>query len=471
MLVWLCGNITLRRDSAVQIVPQIVGGEIVMTIMCGLTLQGDESALLAIACGLAQTVSKPNQHDVRVFCSVAATDKLDPALQVALDRWKQLRADAELKFGALMSVEIDVSITVGDLAHRLLLAFGADEIKVEDTSKAQLNYEGLSWSMPHGAVNVRDMFMVVVAAGSIGPAANQLLAVATVPVLLLRDAANWNWIAALANKNRLRVVIGIDDSHACDLALAWLKNVGRGLPLQANLVRVYNCDEASVIYGATSAEMSEHVPDLQRMMARDALRRWDANPGEAGYVVPQAIEGSGRIGEDLLRITDSHLADLVVVGTSRQTFPGVIGAVSAVVVAGANSAVLCIPPTTAVIVQRPPVRCVVVATDDSTFSNRAIPYAVALCSHKYEAEIHIVHVRKVDGIHVDIESRKDGRAPVWQTHVLYSDNTALSIVQCAARVGADLICMASLSQAGDVLGSVPAHVLRLSTRPVVIVSC
>jgi hypothetical protein len=115
----------------------------------------------------------------------------------------------------------------------------------------------------------------------------------------------------------------------------------------------------------------------------------------------------------------------------------VIGEVSAAVVAGANSAVLCMPPTAAVIVQRPPVRCVVVATDDSTFSNRTIPYAVAWCSFQYEAEIHIVHVRKIDGIHIDITSRNHQRDPIWKTHVLYVDNTALAIVQCAARVAAD----------------------------------
>jgi nucleotide-binding universal stress UspA family protein len=57
-------------------------------------------------------------------------------------------------------------------------------------------------------------------------------------------------------------------------------------------------------------------------------------------------------------------------------------------------------------------------------------------------------------------------------HTLQADETAVALAQCAARIGADVICMASHGRTGiarAVMGSVADQVLKQTTRPVMIV--
>ena len=164
-------------------------------------------------------------------------------------------------------------------------------------------------------------------------------------------------------------------------------------------------------------------------------------------VVARQRSGLGRIGD--------HVVELAPTRTStrsswdrEKTGIGRLGSVSSVIVNDARSRSICVPPQ-AQIARRtvPVVRSVVIATDLSAFANRAVAYGFAIAEP--DAEVHIVHVTKGDVIdHGELSNQLSALAPPntkqrVTPHVIHGDDAAETIAQCAARLGADVICIAS----------------------------
>jgi nucleotide-binding universal stress UspA family protein len=418
-----------------------------MTIICGLSLDGDEKAILGVACMLAQAKRVIAVHVI----GSAASESTIRASQLRL---QQFCNQASEQFG-LSSSTVDIRVLAGPIAETL----GA----IAETEGAEMLLV---------AANSKGV-------GSLGSVAAQLLTLSSVPVLLLRDAAVW--IAAMTTQRRLRMLIGIDDSSVCDVAMAWVQSLAVRLPIHTVLGAIYYSDDAAARYGVAATKMVENNPVIEKMLARDMLRRWNADQSEVAHVEAHPKRGVGRIGDHLLEIAEQQGVDVVVVGTSQKTGLGKLGSVSSAVVAGASQSVLCIPPSTPVAIRiAPPMRCVLVATDCSAFANRAVPYAYSLCVGQPNAEVHIVHVRERADDSMDelqLSAVLKSLVPVGVTaattvHTLQADETAVALAQCAARIGADVICMASHGRTGiarAVMGSVADQVLKQTTRPVMIV--
>jgi nucleotide-binding universal stress UspA family protein len=323
--------------------------------------------------------------------------------------------------------------------------------------------------------------LIVVAAATapsplyrLGSTATKLTAEANVPVLLVKDAAPF--VAWLRGERPLRAAIGVDESATCDSAIQLVKAWRESSAIDVVLGSVYYADEAAARFGLIAPNVVDAHPEVERLLARDLLRRFGESTGR-GAINARPIRGLGRAGDHLVQLADGELVDLIVVGTQQTMGIGRLGSVSAVVAQEARQSVLCVPPTYQV--QRtdvPQMRVAVVATDLSPFGNSALPYGYALIDPP--GEVHIVHVVDKDE-RVDVAAVRAqlmGLAPTSArattvAHVLVGNDAHELIAELAARVGADVICIASHGRSGisrALLGSVADRLLRHTRVPVLV---
>jgi len=307
----------------------------------------------------------------------------------------------------------------------------------------------------------------------LGSTAERVVAASAVPVLLVRGAAAFvGW----AHRERaLKVLLGVDDTTACDAAIATLKRLRERSPIDVVLGTVYYADEAARHFGLPVTSAVAADPEVERLLSRDLMRRFGAPIGE-GLIKARPIRGLGRIGDHVIELADAEAVDLIVVGTSQKTGLGRLGSVSAVVAHMAPQSVLCVPPTTLVgRTDVPAIGIAVVATDLSPFGNRAVPYGYALVGAA--GEVHIVHVcEDQPEEHAAVERQLTELAPAGisartRAHVLIGDDPAEIIAETAARVGADVICIASHGRSGitrALVGSVADRLLRQTRLPVLV---
>jgi nucleotide-binding universal stress UspA family protein len=114
---------------------------------------------------------------------------------------------------------------------------------------------------------------------------------------------------------------------------------------------------------------------------------------------------------------------------------------------------------------------------DSQFANRAVAYAFGVVEP--DAEVHIVHVIKDDDEDVDEAEVTKGLRALAPTstkhkifaHVVRGDDAAQTIAQTAARLGVDVVCIASHGRSGltrALVGSVADRLLRATRLPVLV---
>ena len=197
-----------------------------------------------------------------------------------------------------------------------------------------------------------------------------------------------------------------------------------------------------------------------------------------GTIAARPRRGLGRIGDHLLELAREENVDAIVVGTSQKTGLGRLGSVSSVIVHDAPESVICVPPNAIVPTAAvPPLRAALVATDLSPFGNRAVPYAFTLTPNQ-GGEVHLAHV-----IHDDVEALPGeinkalralvptGATQTVQAHVVRGGDAATAIAQIAARLGVDVICIASHGRSGisrALVGSVADKLLRVTRMPVLV---
>ncbi|MBP9088648.1 MAG: universal stress protein [Kofleriaceae bacterium] len=428
-----------------------------MTIVCGIPLDGSQAdhSTLRVAIGLAS-----HTHN-RI---VIATHVIAPGDHVNDD------------FIATVQRKLDASVSSAATAHDAGMVNISQRVLIGPVAESLAAFaEAEGANVLVAAAHQR------VGQPGLGSVAAELLTMASMPMVLVRDPAPW--LSAFAGTRPLRILLGVDDSAVCDIALAWVHALGSSTAVHVALGAVYYADDAASRYGLAVGNMIDRNSEVETLLARDMLRRFHAPttvPGQPTITVSAHPKlGLGRIGDHLLEIANNEQTDVIVVGTSQKTGLGKLGSVSSAIVNGAQQSVACIPPTAMVPVRvAAPMRCVVVATDGSAFANRAVPYAYGICSKTPDAEVHLIHVIDPDD-HVDqatLRAHLQLLVPTDATtisfvHILIGDKPADELATMAARLGADIICIASHGRSGlarALVGSVADQLLRQTRLPVMV---
>ena len=308
----------------------------------------------------------------------------------------------------------------------------------------------------------------------LGTTAEHVVARAHVPVLIVRDPAPW--LAFTRGERPLRMLLGIDDSAACDLGIQWVHALRSRGPIDLVLGAIYYPDDASEQYGIHAKAMVDRDPEIERLMSRDLLHRYGTDEGK-GTLSARPKRGLGRVGDHVIELAREEAVDVIVIGTSQKTGLGRLGSVSTVIVHDAPQSIVCVPPNTAVaITALPSLRTVLVATDLSPFANRAVPYAFALTGPG--GDVHVVTVVKDDAEIDDAEVTRSllaltptGATHKVTTHIVRGDDAAIALAQAAARLGVDVVCIASHGRSGitrALVGSVADRLLHATHVPVLV---
>jgi len=413
-----------------------------MTIICGTDLSPASAGALDVARALAAQ----RGDDEVVLLHVADPAGNEVIRDEALDKARtELDALAKSRPG---TPTIRAELTTGDPVEALV---GFAETEGSDLIV-----------IAHRSVNAKEK--------RLGSTANKIIAHTHVPVLAVRDPEPW---LAFARRERpLKILLGIDDSAVCDLGVQWVHGLRARGPVEVVLGAIYYPEDAAERYGLSPKSAVERDPEIETLISRDLLRRFAAD-GEGIVARPQ--RGLGRIGDHVLELARDAKVDAIVIGTGQKTGLGRLGSVSSIIVAEATQSVICVPPQAAIpTVVVPRLRSAMVATDLSSFANRAVAYAFAQASD----EVHIVHVIK-DDAEVDVADLAraltalapvDARQKV-HAHVVRGDDAAVTLAQCAARHGVDVICISSHGRSGiarALVGSVADQLLRATRLPVLV---
>jgi nucleotide-binding universal stress UspA family protein len=320
--------------------------------------------------------------------------------------------------------------------------------------------------------------LIVIAASSspatllkLGSTAEKLIVESRVPVIVVRDPNPWLQLAA--GTRPLRVLLGIDDSVACDLGIQWLHAMRNKGPVDVVLGAIYYPDDAADYYGLHAGAVVDRDPQIETLLVRDLLRRF----GTGDRVEARARRGLGRIGDHVVELANEAAVDAIVIGTGQKTGLGRLGSVSSIVVHDAPQSVVCVPPNANIpTISVPRLASALVATDLSAFANRAVPFAFALTDEG--GVVHIAHVVEDDATidETDITRQLLALAPAnmpreVSAQIVRGEDPAKAIAQAAARLGADAICIASHGRSGitrALVGSVADKLLRATRKPVLV---
>lgn len=402
-------------------------------IICGTDLSAASASALAVACALA------TQRGETEVIAVHVIDEDADAHQARLD------LDAHIR-GANLGAHVRGELVIGP-ADATLLSFAETE----------------------------NSDLIVIAASSkgtdLGTTAERVVATTRVPVLMVRDPEPLLGFAR--GKRAMRVLVGVDESIECELCLQWTHGLRRRGPADVIVGAVYYPDDAAQHYGLAAGTLVDRDPEIERLLARDLLRRF----GSSERAIARARRGLGRIGDHVVELANEERAELIVVGTSQRTGLDRLGSVSSVIVLTAPQSVVCVPPNAQIpTIVSPAWQSALVASDLSAFANRAAAYAFAAIP--VNGTVHLVHVVD-DDAEVDegeISRQLLALAPTGGTrevlaHVVRGDDAATAIAQSAARLGADLICIASHGRSGitrAIMGSTADKLMRATRTPVLV---
>jgi nucleotide-binding universal stress UspA family protein len=316
--------------------------------------------------------------------------------------------------------------------------------------------------------------------------------------LTVRDSAAF--LAWFKEGGPLRVVLGLDDSESVEDAAHWLDGICQMGPVELSLVHLYWPPEAYRRLGIDGfRNFVEPDDQIVKALVQQFSRRLDGllHAKVRTYCIEPHL---GRVGDGLAAIAAERKADLLVVGSRGL---GVLdrlweGSVARDALRAASMSVACVPARAvrgAQHVSR--LRRVLVATDFSDLGNGAIPLAYAAVSHG--GTVHLLHVVKggrpaIDRYDVFVPAADDAmtseaiaaattrlerlipsdasaKATSTQIHVLSARDAWEAICQAAERLDVELICLGTHGHTGlakVALGSVAAHVLSSSRRPLLL---
>ncbi|NVB79183.1 MAG: universal stress protein [Kofleriaceae bacterium] len=407
-----------------------------MSIICGTDLSPRSVAALEVARALAA------QRGEREVVLVHAVEDEDKAA------------------GARAALDAFVASAPGTTPVRAELAVGVPE----ESLLTFADTEGADLIVIAPSASPTSMFRL-------GSTAERLIATSGVPVLVVRDPKPW--LAFASGERPLRLLVGVDESVSCDLGIQWTHALRQRGPVEVVLGRIYYPDDAADYYGVAHGAVVDRDPVVEQLITRDLLRKF----GDNDRVTARALRGLGRLGDHMLELAKDAGVDAIVVGTHQKTGLGRLGSVSAVVVHDATQSVICVPPNAAIpTLQVPRLVSALVATDLSSFANRAVPFAFALTDEG--GEVHIAHVVDEDHEIDEVETKRQllalaptGMKRQVSAHILRGSDAAKTIAQAAAREGVDAICIASHGRSGitrALVGSVADKLLRETRKPVLV---
>ena len=315
----------------------------------------------------------------------------------------------------------------------------------------------------------------------IGTVVERLARVATVPLLVVRDAAALlNW---MQGNGKLDVVVATDLSAVSDFALR-----------RANLLRALGPCDLELLYveyppteyarlGVGPFSVYRSHPVIDEVLSRELARRAETARLD-GAVTTRVAKTLGEAGAVIAMEAEEADADLIVVGAHQRRALSRIwqGSIAHGVLHATDTNVLVVPFHTADeeirALELVALTTIVAATDFSPCGNRAVAWACSLAPRG--AHVVVVNVsrresdadessRELDRVKAGV-TRADGAR--IDTVAAVGKDVAATICATAERVGADAVIVGrhSHSRASQLfLGSVSSEVLARSRRPVLVV--
>lgn len=315
----------------------------------------------------------------------------------------------------------------------------------------------------------------------IGTVVERFARAATVPLLVVRDAAalqKWT-----AGTRRLEVVVATDFSAVSDHALrrATLLRALGPCDLELLYVEYPPAEYARLGVGPFSVYRSH--PVIDEVLARELTRRAET-VDLGGNVTTRVARTLGEAGAVIAMEAEESKADLIVVGAHQRRALSRVwqGSIAHGVLHSAETNVLVVPFHTADeeirALEIVPLTTILAATDFSPCGNRAVASACALAPRG--AHVVIVTVvrreseaeegsRRLDRVKAGV-TRPDGTRV--DTVAAVGKDVAATICATAERVGADVVIVGrhTRSRVSQLfLGSVSGEVLARSCRPVLVV--
>jgi nucleotide-binding universal stress UspA family protein len=428
-----------------------------MRVVCGTDFSERSRHATSAAAAIASRVPGSEVRVVHVIDE--ATAALGPAALASIEKAARARLVEEaerLRSGARVVTEL----LEGGVADRL--AGYADEHRADLVIVASRGHsESPLWRL--------------------GGVSERLARSSSVPTLVVRDGGPFE--AWGRSERALRVLLAVDWTGGSDAAIRWVKALRAAGACDVVVGYVYRsgaAGEAASRYGLSRrAAWIDPDPEAERLLARDLAARV-GDLGGAGQVAFRPTHGIGRLGDHLLDLADAERVDLVVLGTHHRRGLGRLGSVEAVTLHHGTTAVAIVPSPHAETAAEdvPSVRRVVVPTDLSAASNRAIAWAYALVPAGGEVTLlHVVAPGEQEGeiaasLRALVPERGVGADVATRTETVAHRDPARAICEAAERLGADMVCMGSHGRSGlarAILGSVAESVVRDSSRPVLIV--
>lgn len=322
----------------------------------------------------------------------------------------------------------------------------------------------------------------------VGSVTDQTAQVATVPTLVVRDAAA---IEAWAYGRRpLNVLVAYDFSASAEAALRWVASLREIAACEITVAYVASAANERARLGVAPPMSPLYYPSgLKKFLEQELKQKCDAAFGE-GVARVSVWADWGRPDSQLIEMAGDSRADLIVVGTSQRQGLRRLGSVSRAVVHYAHMNVACVPiqvgaATTPA--SQPQFERVLVPVDFSASDEKAV--ALACASVRPGGELRLIHVvPKVrrnghathgQADHIEFSARMESLVPKaalaggikTYAEIVEHNEPAVAICQTADRFNANLICMAARKRPwlhGAVFGSVSQAVLARSGRPILI---
>lgn len=429
-----------------------------MTVICGTDFSDNAAEAATAAAAIAQRLGEK----LELVHVVPSAPPLIPAPPAQTPRPEVMRALSDLaeKLREQTPVTIETVALVG----------APDDVLLEEARRADASLVVVS---SLGARRQRGWL--------VGSVAERVAQCSTVPVLVVRDASA---IVAWAKGERpLEVLVGASLDSTSKAALHWAAELRRIGPCNITVAEVVApLNEHARLGRPTLAAMDRLRPDIEATLLRD-LRRWAGTLREGGETTFVVLPGWGRVDTHLGLLAAEKQVDLLVVGTHQRACLARFwqGSISRGVIHSTAANVACIPP--AGVALEPAIttfQSVLVPTDFSSLSNRAIPVAYGLVPEG--GVVHLLHVRP-PGVRDGQPSPREqlrtlvppgaaARGISTELHVIADHEPYLGIWHLANRLGVDAICMATHGRSGSaavVLGSQALEVVRRARQPVILV--
>jgi len=430
-----------------------------MSIVCGTDFSLNARRASEVAAALAARMGWP----------LALVHVDDPSgLEAALDPAHEARSEALTR----------------RLEHEALRLRDSLHANVEPVLVRGVAYEKLA-ELAHE----REAPFVVVASLSapeqrwlVGSVAERVAQCSPVPVLVVRAAERL--LAWLRGERALEVMVGVDGGATSRAALDFAASLRGFGAVDLLLTQIaWPIGECSRYGVAPPVPVDRLRPELEELLSRD-LTAWAGEIAGEGTLRVSVRPGLGRIDAHLDSAAREADVDLVVVGTEQRSTAARFWQTSVArgVLHAATANVASVPRSLAQVVheQVPEFRRVLVASDFSEVSRRAVATAYGLC--RPGGVVHLTYVRAPHAAVDAAEARRrlselvppkaHERGVRTEIEVVDDDVPSLGICRTATRVHADAICLGTRGRNGLsrlVLGSVAHDVLGRAEQVVVLV--